>query len=366
MLDRNRSQKTVRTLVLFSVLLVSLAALEAAANEAPLRVGVKEAPPFAMKGADGGWHGITVDLWRDIAADLGLEYAFQELALPELLSAIEAGRIDVGVGAITVTPERETKLDFSHPFYSSGVGVAARRKSSGWETVVLSLLSPNFLRALFALCAVLVAAGVAVWFFERRRNTEQFGGSAAQGIGSAVWWAAVTMTTVGYGDKAPITAAGRLVALVWMFVGVITISGFTAAIASSLTVSSLESEIKNADDLAKVRVGTVSDTAGAQLLVHKGIAFRPFGQVADALAELDAGSIDAVVHDQPLLIHEIKTARYENSAVVPWVLARQDYAFALPPGSSLREPLNRSLLRALNTSTWQEIRIRYLGASAGE
>jgi CubicO group peptidase (beta-lactamase class C family) len=47
------------------------------------------------------------------------------------------------------------------------------------------------------------------------------------GIGIGIWWATVTMTTVGYGDKAPMTPGGRIVGLIWMFVGVITISGFT-------------------------------------------------------------------------------------------------------------------------------------------
>ena len=40
---------------------------------------------------------------------------------------------------------------------------------------------------------------------------------------SAFWWAAVTMTTVGYGDKTPVTTGGRIVGLVWMFTSVIVI-----------------------------------------------------------------------------------------------------------------------------------------------
>ena len=73
--------------------------------------------------------------------------------------------------------------------------------------------------------------GVVMWLGERRRNQAQFGGTAAHGIGAGLWWSAVTMTTVGYGDKAPVTILGRLLGLVWMFAAIIIISSFTAAIA---------------------------------------------------------------------------------------------------------------------------------------
>ncbi len=56
-------------------------------------------------------------------------------------------------------------------------------------------------------------------------------------LGSALWFAAVTMTTVGYGDKTPQTPLGRFLAFLWMFFGILLVSAFTGAFASSLTVS---------------------------------------------------------------------------------------------------------------------------------
>ena len=41
-----------------------------------LIVATKEAPPFAMKGPDGSWQGIGIDLWRHIAGHLHLHYRF--------------------------------------------------------------------------------------------------------------------------------------------------------------------------------------------------------------------------------------------------------------------------------------------------
>jgi voltage-gated potassium channel len=48
----------------------------------------------------------------------------------------------------------------------------------------------------------------------------------------ALWWAVVTVTTVGYGDVTPVTGEGRMVALVLMCVGVVVISIFTATLSS--------------------------------------------------------------------------------------------------------------------------------------
>ena len=105
-------------------------------------------------------------------------------------------------------------------------------------------LSFAFLKVLLALAMVLFIAGLLVWFFEHKHNVGEFGAELPKGLGAGFWWSTVTMTTVGYGDKAPKTLGGRLVAIVWMFTGVIIISSFTAAIASSLTVTQLELKVR--------------------------------------------------------------------------------------------------------------------------
>lgn len=51
-------------------------------------------------------------------------------------------------------------------------------------------------------------------------------------IGDALWWAATTVTTVGYGDRFPVTTEGRFVALALMLVGIALIGSVTAAVAA--------------------------------------------------------------------------------------------------------------------------------------
>jgi uncharacterized membrane protein/voltage-gated potassium channel Kch len=51
-------------------------------------------------------------------------------------------------------------------------------------------------------------------------------------FGEALWWAAVTVATVGYGDFFPVTQTGRLLAVVEMTIGIVFIGTVTAAVAS--------------------------------------------------------------------------------------------------------------------------------------
>jgi voltage-gated potassium channel len=69
----------------------------------------------------------------------------------------------------------------------------------------------------------------------------------------ALWWAVVTITTVGYGDMVPVTTAGRAIAFVLMLGGIAFFSGITANLASFLVrgsddtgtkISKLTEEIK--------------------------------------------------------------------------------------------------------------------------
>jgi voltage-gated potassium channel Kch len=125
----------------------------------------------------------------------------------------------------------------------------AMRTDGGWEGIAIErLFSGPFIAILASLLALLAAVGVLVWLAERRRNP-QFGRGPLKGVGAGLWWSAVTMTTVGYGDKAPTTFPGRLIAMVWMFASVIIISSFTAAIATALTGDKLEQSVTDLNDL---------------------------------------------------------------------------------------------------------------------
>ncbi len=341
-------------------LVLSLPVAAEPVSSKTLTVATRLAPPFAIKGED-GWTGITIELLRRIAEEQGFDYRLQEMGLQEMLQQTAEGRIDAAAAALTVTAEREKRIDFSHPFFTSGLGVAVPRQSGlDWITALQRIGSGAFLQSAGALLGVLTLVGLLVWLLERRRN-DQFPRDPVKGVGSGIWWSAVTMTTVGYGDKAPATFGGRILGLIWMFASIIIISGFTAAIATSLTVGQLEQSIGGIDDFHGKRMLTVKGSTSAALLDKKLVRYDTVDSVEKALERLAAGEVDAVVYDLPILRYWVRERHATALRVLPNRFQRQDYGIALPPGSPMREPLNREILRIIQSPEWSQLVAGYLG-----
>lgn len=59
-------------------------------------------------------------------------------------------------------------------------------------------------------------------------------GANIRSFGDALWWAATTVTTVGYGDRYPVTTSGRFIAFGLMVVGIAMVGAVTASVAAWL------------------------------------------------------------------------------------------------------------------------------------
>jgi ABC-type amino acid transport substrate-binding protein len=344
------------------LLLILPTLVAAQAEPEPIRVGITEVPPFVMKSDSGEWEGISIDLWRQVSENMGRQFEWVPLPFSDLLEQVESGEIDVAVGALTMTAEREAAFDFTHPFYQTGLSIAIPpAPEQGLMASLLSLLSWEFLSVVVSLGALLLGVGFVLWLFERRRNPEQFGGSSAEGIGSGFWWAAVTMTTVGYGDKAPVSLTGRIVALVWMFAGLIMVASFTAAITSSLTVSNLQSRIQGPDDLIQARVATIANTASERYLQDQRIRHAEYPDLTSAMLAVARGETDAVVYDRALLQYRNLQLGEDRLTLLPATFQKQLYALALPTGSPMRAPISEQVLKVTEADLWQANMVKYLG-----
>lgn len=326
-------------------------------------VGIKPVIPFVIDNADSVYSGISILFWEKVAEDLGLEYQYRPYEdLESLLDAVANDEIDLAVGAITITDERESRMDFTHAYFSSGMGVAMHQDQQGIFSQLLNIASWDFVKAAGVLCLVILIFGFLLWLFERKRNKEMFGKGHMHGIGSSFWWSAVTMTTVGYGDKAPITPGGRVIAFIWMFTAIVITSTLTAAIASALTVNTLSQNIESIEDLANVAVGTVKGSNSEEYLNREGIFASLYDNTENALQALQNEEIKAVIYDRPILQYLItQTDEYSDLEILPNRILPSNYGFAIPENSSLRNDLNITILKKLTSPEYRSIINRYLG-----
>jgi polar amino acid transport system substrate-binding protein len=335
---------------------------ESALPHNKLLIGTKETPPFAMKNETGEWVGISIDLWRQIAEALDLSYEWRELDQYELLTGITDGSIDAVVANLTITPARLDKFDFTYPFYTTGLGIAVKMQDeNAGMAVVRQIFSWTVVKITLAVVLLLLLVGLAMWYLERKRNSEQFGGTTAEGIASGFWFSAVTMTTVGYGDKHPKTLGGRMVALFWMFASILLVSVFTATLTSLLTVKQLAPSMRGLEDLKKVRVGTLPYSTSETLLQNHYITYSTYPSVIAGLIALERGEIKAFIYDIPALRYWIKQEFQGKLEILPRTYSQENYGIALRDNSPLRKPINRILMEKIRNQKWQGILYQYLG-----
>ena len=175
------------------------------------------------------------------------------------------------------------KFDFTHPYFAAGLGIlGAHRAGQRRAGDVGSLFNLQTLGIVAGLLALLVVVGALIWLLERRRRAPISTARVLPGIGDGIWWAAVTMTTTGYGDKVPISWRGRTLALVWMFASIFLISLFSATLASSFVVGKLKTGVTGPADLPRARVAVVSGTAGEEWSQQLGLTMRNYPFVIQA------------------------------------------------------------------------------------
>jgi polar amino acid transport system substrate-binding protein len=324
-----------------------------------LKVGIKPLDPFVTRNGD-QYQGFSIDLWNEIARRNSWQtsYVWHD-ALPALLSDVQTSAVDVGIAGITITKDRERMLDFSHPMFSAGLEVMTtpRGSSSSWTSELASFITAGVGRYLLALLAALIIAGHLVWLATRRRT--QLGYLA--GVGQGIYQAAGLGLVGDYGVARPKRPLGRAAAVVWTILGVSFVSLFTAALASQLTVRNIESKITGVQDLSGAKVVTVTGSSAAGYLKTHAITFTGVPTINDAYQQLDAGEIDAIVFDAPVLQNHIKLTRSTTKTLVGGIFARENYGIALPTGSPLRKKINETLLDITEDGTYDELYSKYFG-----
>ena len=83
-------------------------------------------PPLNMTTKENEIIGYDADISRLIAVNMGVKLRYARFPFPELMPALEAGKVDVVISSMTITPDRNLKVAFVGPYYISGKGILAK------------------------------------------------------------------------------------------------------------------------------------------------------------------------------------------------------------------------------------------------
>ncbi len=118
--------KTVFGMLVGAVALAPVLVHSLAAQELKIGFAAEPYPPFTFKGADGSWTGFELELAYAICAEMEQPCAEVPVAWSGIIPALNAGKIDMIFGSMSITAERDRVIDFSKPYYyTSGAFIAA-------------------------------------------------------------------------------------------------------------------------------------------------------------------------------------------------------------------------------------------------
>ncbi len=131
----------------------------------------------------------------------------------------------------------------------------------------------------------------------------------------------------------------------------------------AIATSTTNQNITNLDSLKNKQIAVQIGTTGAkQAAGIPGAKIRSFDDAPTALRELLNGNVDAVLHDQPVILYAIKTGNVQGIKVVSELLTEEYYGIPTPKGSPNLVPINQGLATVLKNGTYTQIYQKWFNA----
>jgi len=309
-----------------------------------LRVGYAGSAPFISEGKPAD--GIVIDIWRAISFNQNLKSDLKAYhSVHEGMDAVRAGELDVLIGPITINSDRTKQITFSQPFYDTEMAILAPKIELTFWDHLSPFFSKTFLFAILGLLIILGIVGVLFYVIEGRKFPEEYGEKPIKGIGTGVWLAITTMTTVGYGDFAPKTTPGRFLLGAWMIISLIMATTFVAGIASTLTTTNLQDKtIVELNQMEDKRIATPNFKKIIDKVKAIGGTPLAVNNVNEAYGLLKNGEVDAILYDLVPLEYVRTKKDKEKYLLSKKNIQPQHYGFVFPLNSEFRRDIDLGIL----------------------
>jgi polar amino acid transport system substrate-binding protein len=110
--------------------LAAESAVEQIAKRGVIKVGMDVFVPWAMKDKKGELIGFEIDMAKKLAKDMGVKIEFIPTKWSGIIPALITGKFDVLIGGMTITTQRNLKINFTRPYYYTEQGLMAHKKKA--------------------------------------------------------------------------------------------------------------------------------------------------------------------------------------------------------------------------------------------
>lgn len=333
---------------------------DAAAAPRNLDVGLYVSPPFVEESGANTYSGMAIDLWESIAQRMGLPFQYVRYpTLRDLVQATADGEVDVAVTNLTITHDRARIIAFTQPWYDAGLRIMVPEVGDGG--IVAGLKNAGHLRAYAWIVFIIIGVTIALTIFDRRFDPE-FPKRWREGVAEG-FYNAVSIATSGHAPRKNLLGwVGRVWQAVWLVVGVGVVAYITSSVTSVMTTTSLTQGIWSLSDLSGKTVAVFTGSVSEDYVRELGIASLSYPGIDESVAALQAGWVDAIVGDAPMLEHYAHT-HMQGMTVVGSIFHRDKYGFAFPHESELADQVTLVILDLQEDGTVKDIRLKYFGSN---
>ncbi|KAM9546372.1 LOW QUALITY PROTEIN: glutamate receptor ionotropic, delta-2-like [Salvelinus alpinus] len=362
-----------------------------------LRVVTVLEEPFVMVsenvlGKPKKYQGYSIDVLDSLSNYLGFKYEIY--VAPDhkygsqqsdgvwngLMGELVAKRADVGLSALTITPERESAVDFTTRYMDYSVGVLLRKAERTVD--MFACLAPFDLSLWACIAGTVLLVGILVYLLNWLNPPRlPMGAVSSTTFYNSMWF--VYGSFVQQGGEVPYTTlATRMMMGVWWLFALIVISSYTANLAAFLTITRIENSIQSLQDLSKqteLPYGTVLDSAVYEQVRSK--AMNPFerdpmySQMWRMINR--TGGADNNVDESKEGIRKVKYGRFAfvwDAAVLEYVAINDEdcsfytvgsnapdrgYGFAMQHGSPYRDIFSQRILELQQNGDMDILKLKW-------
>ena len=305
--------------------------------------------------------GMDAEILEGMASEMGKKFNIIFVDnVNEIIDRTEKNPNSIAMGGITVTSDRESRIDFT-PYIKTGLGIVIRNEKKMGYFKSLILVAQKVCPSMGLLSVYVLI--VAVIFYLTERGTDAIDDNFLKGYPQAVWYSYVTISTIGYGDIVPKRWKSKFIAVPLSMIGFCMLGNVVGDINTAKLVIEQSSSyyVDGHEDLGGRKVATKAGTANISVLRTLGAEPVPCANLREAYGLLILGEVDAVVGDKLSLVDFHKNINVGNAVLLESEFADQAYGIAMPENSSLEEGVNRAILKMHESGRLEEITSKWEG-----